>query len=234
MNDIINFGESQQMMNSVELAKVVEKKHKYVLEAIRKMEPAWEKIHGTKFRLMLREVVAGQGARRMEPCYQLTKLESLYIATKFKDESRAKLVKRWEELETGEATPMVTKVQAPIAPKTGAELLLMYAEQMVEQERKLSAIETRQQQVEEKVSEIAVRTKTEVKYSTIIGFASRHGISVPLEKAQVLGKVATTQCASFGLETGRVADPRFGSVRTYPDSILLDVFEKYYPNIRFR
>ena len=33
------------------------------------------------------------------PCYQLTKTECLYIATKFNDEARARLVLRWEELE---------------------------------------------------------------------------------------------------------------------------------------
>ena len=33
------------------------------------------------------------------PCYQLTKTETLYIATKFNDEARARLVLRWEELE---------------------------------------------------------------------------------------------------------------------------------------
>ena len=36
------------------------------------------------------------------PCYQLTKTECLYIATKFNDEARAKLVLRWEELELQE------------------------------------------------------------------------------------------------------------------------------------
>ena len=33
------------------------------------------------------------------PCYQLTRTETLYIATKFNDEARARLVLRWEELE---------------------------------------------------------------------------------------------------------------------------------------
>ena len=63
------------------------------------MEPAWEKVHGSKFRLMFREVIIGNGAVRRDPCYQLTKTECLYIATKFNDEARAKLVLRWEELE---------------------------------------------------------------------------------------------------------------------------------------
>jgi len=64
-----------------------------------KMEPAWEKVHGRKFALMFREVVIGNGAIRRDPCYQLTKTECLYIATKFNDEARAKLVLRWQELE---------------------------------------------------------------------------------------------------------------------------------------
>ena len=63
------------------------------------MEPAWEKVHGLKFQLMFREVEIGHGAVREDPCYLLTKTESLYIATKFNDEARAKLVLRWEFLE---------------------------------------------------------------------------------------------------------------------------------------
>ena len=33
------------------------------------------------------------------PCYSLTKTECLYIATKFNDEARARLVLRWQQLE---------------------------------------------------------------------------------------------------------------------------------------
>ena len=36
------------------------------------------------------------------PCYVLTKTECLYIATKFNDEARARLVLRWQELELRE------------------------------------------------------------------------------------------------------------------------------------
>ena len=59
------------------------------------MEPAWEKIAGLKFQLGSYEDANGQ----LRPCYSLTKTECLYIATKFNDEARAKLVIRWEELE---------------------------------------------------------------------------------------------------------------------------------------
>ena len=87
------------MMTSLEIAEVTGKQHKNVMQAIRKMEPAWEKVHGLKFQLMFREVEIGHGAVRQDPCYLLTKTESLYIATKFNDEARAKLVLRWEFLE---------------------------------------------------------------------------------------------------------------------------------------
>ena len=43
------------------------------------------------------------GGTREVPCYSLTKTECLYIATKFNDEVRAKLVLRWEELERANA-----------------------------------------------------------------------------------------------------------------------------------
>ena len=67
----------------------------HVMEAICKMEPAWMKVAESNFRLGSYKDANGQ----LRPCYQLTKTECLYIATKFNDEARAKLVLRWEELE---------------------------------------------------------------------------------------------------------------------------------------
>ena len=74
------------------------KQHKDVLKAIRNMEQAWEKVNGSNFRLVEYQDQKGE----FRPCYQLTKTECLYIATKFNDEARAKLVLRCEELETAE------------------------------------------------------------------------------------------------------------------------------------
>ena len=102
MNNLIKREQNKdfcQTMTSLEIAELTGKQHKHLMEAIRKMEPAWVKVHGSKFRLMFREVTIGNGAVRQDPCYMLTKTECLYIATKFKDDMRAKLVLRWEELE---------------------------------------------------------------------------------------------------------------------------------------
>ena len=97
MTQIININKVQTM-TSLEIAELTGKQHFHVMEAIRKMEPAWKKIAASNFRLGTYKDANGQ----LRPCYQLTKTECLYIATKFNDEARAKLVLRWQELELQE------------------------------------------------------------------------------------------------------------------------------------
>ena len=99
------------MMTSLEIAELTGKQHFHVMEAIRKMEPAWVKVCKSKFRLTSRTIVQPNGGTREVPCYQLTKTECLYIATKFNDEARAKLVLRWEELERANALNEKLKIK---------------------------------------------------------------------------------------------------------------------------
>jgi phage regulator Rha-like protein len=94
----------QQMMNaqtitSIEIAALVGKPHNDMLKAIRKMEPAWEQEHLGKFSQMQIREELPNGGYRLRPCYLLTKTQSLFIATKFNDVARARLVLRWEQLE---------------------------------------------------------------------------------------------------------------------------------------
>ena len=91
-----------QTMTSLEIAELTGKHHFHVMEAIRKMEPAWKKVCKSNFRLTSRTIVQPNGGTREVPCYVLTKTECLYIATKFNDEARAKLVLRWQQLELAE------------------------------------------------------------------------------------------------------------------------------------
>ena len=98
--NIINH--TEQTITSLEIAELTGKQHKDVLKAIRNMEPSWEKVCGRNFALTSRTIVQPNGGTREVPCYSLTKTECLYIATKFNDEARAKLVLRWEELEMAE------------------------------------------------------------------------------------------------------------------------------------
>lgn len=86
-------------MTSLEIAEVTGKQHKNLMRDIRNMELAWEKITGLKFELCEKTYMMANGVEKSQPFYQLTKTECLYIATKFNDEARAKLVLRWEQLE---------------------------------------------------------------------------------------------------------------------------------------
>ena len=100
MNDN-NFNQitDQQTITSMEIAEITGRAHRNVLRAIRTMEPAWEKIKGLKFELLQKLTPAGAHGHKMNPYYRLTQEECIFVATKFNDEARAKLVLRWEQLE---------------------------------------------------------------------------------------------------------------------------------------
>ena len=106
-----------QTITSLEIAELTGKQHKDVLKALRNMEPSWEKVCGRNFALTSREVKIGNGAVRRDPCYQLTKTECLYIAMKFNDEARAKLVLRWEELEMADVKRKMSDVRCLPEPQ---------------------------------------------------------------------------------------------------------------------
>ena len=119
----------QETMTSLQIAEVTGKPHNDVLKAIRAMEPAWVKITQGKFSLSTYTDRSGKS----NPCYSLTKTECLYIATKFNDEARAKLVIRWEELERQNAQPSI--------PQNFAEALRLAATQQEQLEAQRAELE---------------------------------------------------------------------------------------------
>lgn len=124
----------KETMSSIEIAELTGKQHCDVMRAIRTMEPAWEKVYKSKFALIQRTSDLGNGRTRLDPCYELTKIECLYIATKFNDEARAKLVLRWEQLEK-------EKLQEQQRPMSSAEIILQMAQLGVEHEKRIAKVE---------------------------------------------------------------------------------------------
>ena len=133
----------KESMTSLEIAELVGREHKSVMRSIREMEEGWVKIRGCKFALTSREVQQPNGGIREVPCYELNKIECLYIATKFNDEARAKLVIRWEELETKERTGGF------VVPQTFSQALMLAARQQEEIERQQKAIEAKDRKIAE-------------------------------------------------------------------------------------
>ena len=128
--------QNSQTMSSREIAEYAEKLHKDVLEAIRNMEPAWEKVNGRKFSLVEYRDAKGE----MRPMYQLSKTECLYVATKFNDEARAKLIIRWEELEKAAITG---GFQIPQTFSAALQLAAKQAEQIEKQQEQIQASESK-------------------------------------------------------------------------------------------
>ena len=98
---------SKQTMSSLEIAELAGRNHKDVMRSIRDMEPAWLKVCGRNFALTSKNVEMPNGGFKETPCYELNYDECMYVASKFNDETRAKLVIRWNALETGKAEPMI-------------------------------------------------------------------------------------------------------------------------------
>lgn len=136
MNELqtIDFVDDSDKMTSLQIAEITGKAHKDVMKAIRNMEPAWEKVQGRKFALMQEMVETNNGGHKMRPFYSLTKEECLYIATKFNDEARAKLILRWKELE---------EKQQPAVPTNYLDALRSLIRS--EEEREQLALETKKQ-----------------------------------------------------------------------------------------
>lgn len=86
---------TKETMSSREIAQIAKRRHRDILRSIREMELSWIKVTERKFALSDYTDKSG----RKSPEYQLSKLEALYISSKFDDESRARLVMRWYELE---------------------------------------------------------------------------------------------------------------------------------------
>ena len=84
---------------------------------------------------------------------------------------------------------------------------------LVEQERRVAQIEENQRIIEEKVAVIDAKTQTSPNYFTVVGYATLNGIDVSL-------------CKKRGIPTEKIPDPRFGRVKTYPESILKEVFDQ--------
>lgn len=127
-------------MSSLTISELIGKPHNDLLKSIRSMETAWHNVTGGNFSLSQYRDASGKS----NPCYNLTKTECLYVATKFNDEARARLVVRWEELE---------RAAQPQVPQTFAQALLLAARQQEQ-------IEQQQKQLTQQSGQIAQLSET--------------------------------------------------------------------------
>lgn len=100
--------QTQKTITSLEIAEISGKSHDNVLKSIRSMESAWVKINGVKFNA----IKYTDERNRQKPMYSLSLEESLYVASKYDDITRAKLVKHWSDTKNGNAVDLNTEMTA--------------------------------------------------------------------------------------------------------------------------
>jgi len=175
-------------MSSVEIAERVGKRHCDVMRSIRTMEPAWIKISERKFASASYKDEQG----KPRPMYILDHYECMYIATKFNDEARAKLVLRWAELEEEARAKGLNSTNPLLAPTPIEEQLLTLIE---EQGKALKAIDKRLKAVEfTGKTRKAKDVNSDFDLVTVLCYCFHKDIRLSPNQRSILAYVCATAC----------------------------------------
>lgn len=105
-----------------------------------------------------------------------------------------------------------------------SELILKLAQINVENERKMKAIEEKQETIEREIEEIKQRTVTDLHRSTIVAYVSRYNIKLDVKYYGAMGRKASSICKKKGIPVTKINDIRWGKVSVFPDEVLDEVF----------
>ena len=89
----------EQTMSSFEIAQITGKQHSHVMRDIRELNKVYEKLHQSKIGCMLKITELPNGAKRKDPYFELTKMQTWDLLTGYNAELRIKVNRRWAELE---------------------------------------------------------------------------------------------------------------------------------------
>lgn len=199
-------------MSSVEIAERTGKRHADLMKSIRAMEISWAKIAGGNFSLCSYKDANG----RERPMYLLDHYECMYIATKFNDEARAKLVLRWVELEE-EARRKQAETALP-SPSPIEEQLLILIE---EQGKALKAIDKRLKGLESVEKARKVKGfESDSELVTVLCYCFHNDIRLSPNQRSLLSYACAVACNNDEIHYEK--DP---GGNKYPAWMIVDVLE---------
>lgn len=216
---VIKSQKGQDVTTSLIIAEVFGKSHDDVLKAIRSLDCPDEFSLGN---FTESEYINERG--RKYTAYEITRDGFTFLAMGFRGKKAAKFKidfinefnRRGEAL--AQSAPTV-----PAVPTTQAQLTLMIAQQLVNHEEKLIALE-------EKVNEVAAKQiGSSTDYFSVAGFSSLRRQPIDNATASGLSRRCHTLCQQLGYQRNEIPDPRFGRVYTYPKIVLERIFNQYYP-----
>ena len=201
---------TDKTITSMKVAEMVGKEHSKLLRDIRTYT---EQLNEANLGLVdfFQESTYIDKKGETRPCYNVTKKGCEFIAHKLTGIKgtafTARYINRFHDMEE------------ELKPKSPAEMLVVYANQLLENERRMNTIES-------KVNEINARITTHNEdYFTIAGYASLRGVNIDTSKANMLGRKATKLSREYGYDIGKVTDTLFGKVNSYHLDILKSIFE---------
>ena len=197
---------SSARMTSKEIADLVESDHKNVKRSI--------------------ERLANQGVIELPPTETIptaTKPVTVYVfdadhkrdtyvvVAQLSPEFTARIVDRWQELESGKSSLRILDPALAAIAQTLVELDQVKQKQARTQQQ-VDALEDRIDQMD-----------GDTGYMTVTAYLRSNYVRLPLSGAQKLGKAAARAAKELGVQVGTVPDERWGSVNSYPIELLDEV-----------
>ena len=213
MNELVVNSNGKPVTNSLLVAEKFEKQHKDVLRAIRNIIEDTTAQNCAVPEMFLESIYFNEQGKQ-QPMFIMNRdgFSLLVMGFTGKEAMKFKIdfINAFNQMEG--------KLKA-VMPTEPEEMLLQSVQLMIEQKKRLQAVET-------KVLEIEARTATRPDYFTIVGYATLNRIKVGLQMAAKLGSRASRICKEYGYPIDEIPDPRFGRVKVYPKSVLQQVFSE--------
>lgn len=115
-----------------------------------------------------------------------------------------------------------------IAPVLQSELIMMLAQQNVENEKRLIELEAAQAEQNKRIEGIEAEQERYAyphgRYYSAMGYGNLLGVRLTLDQSSRVGRKATRLCKDLEIGINKVHDPRFGSVNLYPENVLSEIF----------
>lgn len=201
--------------NSLLVAHKFDKQHKNILRDIRDILDTDKFSTGSNLSSLYfskSDYTDSKGEQR--DCYIITRKGFTLLAMGFTGDKaldfKIEFIDAFDKMEE----ELSTQIQKPV---NTLDFLQITLDAMKQQDARLGSIEN-------EVRQIKAQTKTRPEYYTIVGYASLHNIEVGLKLASSLGRKASVICKTRGFEMEDLPDPRFGKVKTYPLTVLEEVF----------
>jgi Rha family phage regulatory protein len=207
---------TQLTMTSREIAELTGKRHDNVLIDARAM---LVELHGEGGVLRFQDTQVNPQNGQEYPVINLPKRETLILVSGYSIEMRARIIDRWQELESQQ--------QKALSP---AELMLAQAQMLVDHERRVAQVEAEQAETVERVHKLEAKSQAfeeGVNFFTVVGYLNWRGLpALTLVEASTIGKKAAALSRERGITVDKVRDPRFGTVNSYHHDILEEVFSR--------